>query len=425
MRIAKVKLIFIFIMVLVGCDFEWRPTAKIDGEWHKQALLDGHLSHWLAVSPRQNGYVYPAFTRHWQPIPQAKSNLTFHTRLIYAFATGYRLSGDKRYLDAAVDGADFLFRYYHDAEYGGWYQSVDADGKVVDSTKDTYGHAFVIFALAHLYAVTHDARYKDAALDTWRILRLHMRDSMGGFRMASSRKFEVGGKENKRQNPVMHLFEAMLALSIATGSQEALAGIQGIGNFVMYSLLQGKADGSAYIEEWYDENWKPLPTLVKDIQGYGDSGGYIDLGHNFEWAFLLSSAETHGLGEMYHLVAQRIMDYALAMGYDSSVGGSYNRVYSDGSINKVKGGWEQAECLRVLMHFLVIRNKTELKSRYEQTLKYVNEEWIDHANGGWFVQPKSFCDKTECPNTQNDPYHMTTMHSEGIDLATAQKNAKP
>ena len=80
---------------------------------------------------------------------------------------------------------------------------------------------------------------------------------------------------------------------------------------------------------------------------------------------------------------------------------------------------------KVIMHFLVIRHKTDLNSRYEQTLKYVNNEWIDHANGGWYNKPKSICIQLECPNTQIDPYHMIIMHSEGIDLATAQKNAKP
>ena len=424
MRSVKVALMFIFVMVLVGCDFEWRPAAKIDGEWHRQAILNGHVSHWLAVSPTPNGYFYPAFTRNWHPVPQAVSNLTLHSRLIHAFTTGYRVSGDKRYLAAAISGADFLLRYYHDPVYGGWYQSVGSDGTVLNDSKDTYGHAFAIFGLAHLYAVTHDARYKDAALDSWRILRLHVRDPLGGYRIASQRNFEKIQQVN-RQNPLQHLFEAMLALYVATDSQEALAGAQSIGNFVIYKLLQGKADGSAFIEEWYDDNWNPLTTTYKDPEGSGDSGGYIDIGHNFEWAFLLSTAETQGLGEMYHLVAQRVMDYVLTVGYDSTSGGSFNRVYTDGTINKVKTFFPQSESLRAIMHFLAIRHKTDLNSRYEQTLKYVNNEWIDHANGGWYNKPKSICAQLECPNTQLDPYHMIIMHSEGIDLATAQKNAKP
>ncbi|MEI7867970.1 MAG: AGE family epimerase/isomerase [Candidatus Methylumidiphilus sp.] len=401
------------VTALVGCDY-LAPSVKIDGEWHKQALLQGHLSHWLEVSPTPNGYMNPVFTRRWRLIPKPSTTLTQQTRIIYIFAIGYQLSGDKRYLDAAVNGAEFLFRHFRDPVYGGWFQAVAPDGKVLDESKDTYGHAFAIFAMAHLYAVTQDARYRDAGLETWRVLRAKMRDAQGGFRISAPRNFDVV-KDNRRQNPVMHLFEAMLALYVATGNEEALSGTDGIGNFVIYKLLQGKDDGSAYIEEWYDEKWQPAPD---------ETGGYIDLGHQFEWAFLLSKAGTHGLDEMYPLVAQRIMDYAMKVGYDRKVGGSFNRSHGEGKVDPEKGFWQQAECLRALMHFVVIRDKTNLESSYEQTLNYVQNEWIDNVNGGWWMKPKSLCTQSDCPNEQPDAYHMTSLHSEGIELAAYQIKAK-
>ncbi|MFZ4704103.1 MAG: AGE family epimerase/isomerase, partial [Candidatus Methylumidiphilus sp.] len=271
----------------------------------------------------------------------------------------------------------------------------------------------VLDALAHLYDATQDVRYRDAALETWRVLRTRMRDPLGGFLISSPRNFDAV-KQARRQNPVMHLFEAMLALAVATGNQEALAGTDSLGNFVIYKLLQGKEDGSAYIEEWYDENWLPAPD---------ETGGYIDLGHQFEWAFLLSKAGTQGLGEMYPLVAQRILDYALKVGYDEALGGSFNRAHGQGKVDQDKGFWQQAECLRVLMHFLIVRKQYGLKPRYEQTLAYVQNEWIDNVNGGWFMKPKSICTESGCPDEQPDGYHMTSMHSEGIELANFQSNA--
>jgi len=402
-------------LLVSGCDFSLMPAAKIDAQWHRQQLLEGLLSHWLAVSPADNGYMAPSFARDWRPIPKNKPStpLILQARNIYGFASGYEFSGDKRYLEAALRGADFLLRYFHDPVYGGWYTEVAPDGRVVDDSKQTYGHAFAIFALAHVYRVAKDERYREAALEGWRVLRGKMRDRLGGFQRSASRRFDQADTI-RTQNPVMHLFEAMLALSEATGSVEALAGAEGVGDFVLHMLLRQQRDGSAYIEEWYDENWQPLAD---------DKGGYTDLGHQFEWAFLLSSAGLKGFPEIYAESAQKVMDYALKVGYDESSGGSFFRVSSTGSVTQEKGYWEQSECLRVLMHFMVMRGKKSLRPRYEQTLQYVADEWIDPLNGGWLMKPKRVCATADCPNEQPDVYHMTAMHREALELAALQEKS--
>ena len=392
---------------LAGCDF--MTPAKIDAPWHRQQLLGGILSHWLAVSPTGNGYMAPAFTRDWRPIAKPQTSLILQSRNIYAFASGYEASGDPRYLDATRRGADFLLRYFHDPVYGGWYQSVAADGQVVGDAKESYGHAFAILGLAHAYRATHDERYREAALETWRVMRAKLRDRLGGFRRSAPRNFDPG-ETVRTQNPVMHLFEALLALYEATGSEEAMAGALGVGDFVLNTLLRQQG-GAAHIEEWYDENWLPLAD---------DKGGYTDLGHQFEWAYLLSHAGTLGFPETYSQAAEQVLDYALQTGYDDSQGGSFYRASASGAVERAKEYWEQSECLRVLMHFMVVRGKASLRPRYEQTLQYIEAEWLDDANGGWRLKPKSQCETADCPNEQPDAYHMTAMHMEALALAARQ-----
>jgi mannose/cellobiose epimerase-like protein (N-acyl-D-glucosamine 2-epimerase family) len=70
-----------------------------------------------------------------------------------------------------------------------------------------------------------------------------------------------------------HLLEATLALYDATKSPEALAAVREIGDFLLYKMLQGRPDGSAYFPEWYSTTWEPLPQ---------NGGGYIDIGHQVE-----------------------------------------------------------------------------------------------------------------------------------------------
>jgi hypothetical protein len=45
-----------------------------------------------------------------------------------------------------------LQRHFHDAEHGGWFYSIDPQGKPLDQRKDLYTHAFILFACAHYWA---------------------------------------------------------------------------------------------------------------------------------------------------------------------------------------------------------------------------------------------------------------------------------
>ena len=67
----------------------------------------------------------------------------FSTRL----AIAYEVSGDKRYLDAINKAADFLLKM-HDDEFGGYYNRVTPDLKVIDDTKGGF-QSFAIFSLGY------------------------------------------------------------------------------------------------------------------------------------------------------------------------------------------------------------------------------------------------------------------------------------
>jgi len=392
---------------IASCDLLGSRPLQLDAKWHEQALVDGHLKHWLAVAPSESGFLRANVTRAWRPREQKSTDLVAQSRLIYVLLSGYELTGDARFLDAARHGVDFLLRHFTDSVHGGFFHIVDGDGRVLDDSKHTYGHAFAIFALAHSYRVIRDERYSDAALMAWRTVNLRLRDAGGGFRPDAPRDFSGGTGGSRTQNPMMHLFEALLALYDASGSSEALAGARDIGDFVAYRLLKGLPDGGAYIPEWYNANWEPLPR----------DAGYVDLGHQFEWAYLLNSAEERGLPSLYAAIAQRVLDYAIKTGYDDRAGGTFNVAYADGTVVREKGIWQQSECLRTLMHYAALYGKPDMKRRYEQTLEFVQDELIDTKNGGWFMMTKSACARQACPDEQPDAYHMTGMHREALALA--------
>ncbi|WP_028102063.1 AGE family epimerase/isomerase [Pseudoduganella violaceinigra] len=395
------------LALLAACDSGGggRAMSKVaNTEWHRKDL-DAHLSRWLAVAPTPSGMLRGQFDRNWQPADSSAVELTLHSRLVYTMLVGYEATHDPRYLEAAKRGADFLLGPFHDTLNGGFYQVVDATGKVVSPAKNTYGHAFALLALAHAARVTGEATYRDAALAAWQDIRLKLREPGGGLRGAAARDFAPAMEKRHSQNPLMHMFEALLALIDATGDQQVVADARALGDFVLNQLMVGLPDGGTYIPEWYDAQWKPLR----------DDDGFTDLGHQFEWSHLLRSAELRGLPPTYAAVADRLLKFAVAHGYDEQDGGIFNRMSPGGQVDHGKFWWQQAEGMKA---FLAVAERPDMARRYQETLELVDREIIDRDNGGWRFGAKQTCSGGGCSKQQPDPYHMV-----GLDWTVV--SAKP
>jgi mannose/cellobiose epimerase-like protein (N-acyl-D-glucosamine 2-epimerase family) len=394
-----------FVFLSQGCE---RSGEFVDADWHRKDL-NANLARWVAISPTPSGLMQGNFDRSWKPAAGHGSDLTVHSRIVYSMIAGFEATGDKRYEQAARRGAEFLLQHYHDGEFGGFYKRVDADGKVLDSGKDVYGQAFAVLALSHMARVTKDERYQKAALTAWHDIRDHLRDPDGGFRNATVRDFSAASGGLNSQNHVMHIFEALLALIDATHDPVTIEDAREVGNFVLYKLMVGLPSGAAYIPEWFDEHWKPLANK--------EAGAYIDVGHQFEWIHLLRTAERRGLPPLYADVSERLLKYAVAIGYDETDGGVFNRVYPDGTVDRNKYWWPQAESMRA---FLAVGDRPDMARRYRQTLDLVNSEILDQANGGWRLGAKGTCAAGNCGNEQPEPYHLVGLDVAALSVAASQ-----
>ena len=395
-------------LLLSACERASAPDKAIDAAWHRKALMDGVLSHWVSVAPRPSGLFRTQINRAWVPTPadQPQLELTMQGRLVYSMIIGYEISKDRRYLDAATHGADFLLEHFHDPLQGGFFNVVAEDGRVIADRKRSYGQAAALLALAQMARVTGEKRYKTAALAAWQEIAQGLLDAHGGLVEVTTRDFKPESPE-RTQNPVMHMFEALLALIEATDDPQARAAARAMGDFVINKLMQGLPDGSARIPEWYDSDWKPLPTREK--------GGYIDVGHQFEWVHLLQNATRLNVSPIYAAVSDRLLQYALQNGYDEIDGGAFNRIYPDGTVERDKGYWEQAECLNALIAAASSSERRELWRRYDQTLGLIRKQLIDNKHGGWYG---AVCKNDDCSDNQPEPYHMTSLHRAALQAAT-------
>lgn len=165
-----------------------------------------------------------------------------------------------------------------------------------DSRRDLYDSAFVIFALARAAGRSDDGAGHLAAaraLSDW--VETHWAHPDGGF-------FEgdIDPVPPRRQNPLMHYLEALLALHEAQTDPRLQADPRSQAGLheritLLLDLFLGKIfDRSSGLVPEYFGNDHGRPQAAEEK---GDAGFLAEPGHLFEWAWLLEEATRLGFGD--------------------------------------------------------------------------------------------------------------------------------
>jgi mannobiose 2-epimerase len=389
------------------------PQAEIqrhvDRAWFRTTLVNGLLDYWLKYSIEPNGFIQENLDRQWKPWgTQREASINGQGRQLYTMAIGYELAKSKAYLDGLTRGMDFLMRM-RDEEYGGYYDRVTPELKVVNDNKTGFS-SFALYSLAHAGRVTGNKKYLDAAMVLFREIRDKMRDGpfigsgsyardfmkpgasqFGGGR-AGARSSAGGaapaargdaagapgargaaapggpgaGMAARRHGINLHMFEALMGLYEATKSEEVWyeisSELKAIERLYDYEL--------GYLPEGYDENWK----------GVGNPSG--NPGHLFEWASLLSHAVELGADPKFIELGSRSLDLGLKS-YNDAVGG-LGGVNASGQPTQMLW-WPQCEVIKATANYAILHGRTELWPYFHKTLDFVKKEYFDSQYGGWFA----------------------------------------
>lgn len=372
-------------------------TDHIDLERFERDLIEHTIRPWHDRALRPNGYFAARFDRFWVPLDDHPDILVSQSQLIYMMSLAYEMTGEPEFRRAAEMAADFLLAHARNPETGQWYRRVDEDGSVVYAGRHAYGYTYVIFALAHAYRATGREIYLQAALETWQ--------SDVWIALTTARQFASGQplapreSETWGQNPLLHLFEGLLALYEVTGNAEVWNDVQAVARFIDGKLLDRSGK---FLPEWYDRHWQPLPD---------ESGGYISLGHQVVWAFLLSRAVELGLDPHYRALAERLLDSVIEVGVRAEDGALATRRSLVGEVTDRDGGWsQQCELMRSLIHFAAGHGRTDLWPLYDKAFIYARIHFADFENGGWSIRSVLDAGRGE----KAIGYHCVVMYEEAL-----------
>jgi len=339
-----------------------------DAAW-AASFLRSTLNRWLSAAPTPIGLFHPHLDRQWNRVEGGPLTLVSQCRLIYNFSRGYEVFGEARFADAARDGLKALETYFRSGP-GLYRWAVTGEGVETDAALDSYGHAFVVLALATASQAFDDPAFAKSALKTWRAVSATFTDERGGLLWKAG---DAAGPA-RSQNPMMHTFEALMALALADPTGEALAAAQTVLTFVQ--SLAGF--GAGMLIEQHTPEWQPQPA---------ENGGMVDLGHAFEWAFLLSEwAETANETDALRQGAL-FLGVGMERGLDDD-GGVWASCDRDGRVvSAEKGLWQQCEAVRALSRYAVRHDALGAGAALGRALAFYRARFVDAEYGGVFADP--------------------------------------
>jgi mannose-6-phosphate isomerase len=206
-----------------------------------------------------------------QPDTGTPHRLIVQARQIHSYLLaarrGWYPDGDR----LAQAGYASMVRDYHRPDgKPGWIFTVHRDGKPADPRRDLYAHAFVLLALGSYAGRTGDRVALALADETLAFLDRDMASPHGGHHEALP-----APDGPRRQNPHMHLFEALLNLWENARERRYLERANGIFRLFTERFFQ---PGRGVLLEYFDDSLAPAP---------GEVGQVVEPGHHCEWIWLL------------------------------------------------------------------------------------------------------------------------------------------
>jgi mannose/cellobiose epimerase-like protein (N-acyl-D-glucosamine 2-epimerase family) len=313
------------------------------------------------------------------PLPVTRYRAMACARQLFVFSQ----AGDAAHAHVLFDALTHTFQ---DKQHGGWFYSVDAQGTPLDTTKDLYTHAFVVFACAEYGSRSGNADALDLVRDTSALIETKFTAPDHLFNAALDARF-ASVSATPIQNPLMHLTEAWLAARAATGDSAFDTALQRLAGAIARTFVHAPTGCIA-----------ELPV--------GSSDNRLEPGHQFEWFWLVRQAGALFDASGLDAALTRAFGFAQQHGVEKDSGGVSASLDETGAIlDATQRIWAQTEYLRALATHDDDASRTALPAQIERfQQRFLRPQ-------GWFEckTPAGEVARADMPSTT--PYHLATAYA--------------
>ena len=344
-----------------------------------QSLLPFWLEHCV---DREHGGYLTNLDRDGSMLSGEKMLVT-QSRLVWVFSRlwqdGYR---DMRIGEAARSGFQFLREHFWDETYEGWYWQVERDGTPQDVSKNTYGHAFVIYAAVEYYRAFEDPEALRVAQATFDALERHAKDpknpGYGDFMDRQWAPAPVNG-QIKTMNTHLHLLEAFTELYLVTRDPLHKKRLGEVLDVLVQKCYM--PEHKCCIDGYYYD-WSPARDGF-----FGERNRITSYGHNVEFAWLMQrAAQALGLPkEPYRRMGLDLVDQAMQYGWDAAAGAMcYEGPWTGPATNRDVEWWVQAENAVALDWAYRTTGRSRYLADLRRQIIWILEKQSDPVYGGWY-----------------------------------------
>ncbi|MBR0560001.1 AGE family epimerase/isomerase [Neokomagataea anthophila] len=338
--------------------------------------LHHEWSHWLTQKAlplwSQQGFntetslFHERLTWGGQPIPLPQLRLMVQARQIATYCRaeidGHFYAGDKAL--ACLEMIEKL--YWRRDGKPGWIFSINPSHEPVDTTRDLYAHAFILYAYAWAYRLTQNAHYRNTAKEIFNETLKIFSASTGGFWDTFPIKDTI-----RRQNPHMHFLEACLALFETTQDDDYLQHAHRLITLAQKCFINPH---SHLLLEFFTSDLAPLNPF---------GSNRVEPGHMLEWSWLLHEYIRLAPNTTQHqtITSQAHSLQAAAEQYGITQNHVLDAINDVGSVqeNSLRI-WPQTEFLRLLHHPSAKKRPSAALHCSQILTQYFLQETL---SGGW------------------------------------------
>jgi mannobiose 2-epimerase len=362
----------------------------------KHSLKDKLLPFWTKTTwDEEYGGFLTRLDRTGKVIDASEKVFIMQVRMLWSLSAAHRFGiTDRRYLELAHRGFDYIVETMWDLEEGGFYFSVARNGEPINRRKNTDFHAYALTGLAEYYSASQRKEALTWLNKVFDLLIEKAGDREFGFiedfddkkwPVLNSEQMNLG--DNYRIKTIdMHtnIMEGFTYLSRASEDSKHLEALRNVFHLIINKGIHPEYHCGITA---FDYDWNPVPDR--------NGNWTTSYGLNVELAWLLLEAVDllNFSREAYRPAILGLIDHALNYGFDRERGGLAAFGPMKGHVLEavdlpeerlLKVWWEQAEMLNALAYAY---EWTKERRYYDALIKLFQWIWtyqIDHDYGGWY-----------------------------------------